>query len=137
MRTLSFLFILFIFTTDTQAQEIAVDPVDLEIDGLIIDETRTRIGRDFYEKFYTLWTAPFGVGDYSIFVEEQPPRGRSAAISVKVNEKLVSFHQLQPREEVLEEAAKLAVARITKHLQNYTQMQSDLENGDQSGTGIY
>lgn len=125
------------FVNTTQAQTVAIDPTDLEIDGLIIDETRTRIGRDFYEKLYTLWNAPLGISDYSIFVEEQPPRGRSAAIRVNVNEKLVSFHHLQPREEVIEEAAKLAIARINKHFENYSQMQSELDNSDQSGTGIY
>ncbi len=120
-----------------EGQTVAIDPTDLEIDGLVIDETRTRVGRDFYEKFYNLWTAPFGVSDYSIFVEEQPPRGRSVAVRVKVNDKLVSFHHLQPREEMLEAAAKLAVARLNNHLQNYSQMQLDMENGDQSGSGIY
>ena len=136
MKYLVFAFCLIAFA-DVSAQNSGDDPIDLEIDGLIFDETRTRVGRDFYEKFYTLWTAPFGVNDYSILVEEQPPRGRSVSVQVKVKERIVSIHHLQPREEMIENAAKSAVRRAVQYLNQYSQMQTDLENGDQSGSGIY
>lgn len=136
MKYLIFAFCLIAFGS-LSAQSSGDDPIDLEIDGLIFDETRTRVGRDFYEKFYTLWTAPFGVNDYSILVEEQPPRGRSVSVQVKVKERIVSIHHLQPREEMIENAAKLAVRRAVQYLNQYNQMQTDLEDGDQSGSGIY
>jgi len=49
---------------------------NLEIDGLIIDETRSKIGRDFYDMFYHRWIAPNAASNYSILIKELPSRGR-------------------------------------------------------------
>ena len=43
---------------DPPPQKMALDPLDLEIGEMIFDETMTKVGRDFYEHFYTLWSNP-------------------------------------------------------------------------------
>jgi len=72
----------------------AVD-VDLEIDGLLIDETKTKSGRDFYEYFYKDWTAPVGVKNYTIYIIEKPYRLNNTIIEIKINETLVFQQFLQ------------------------------------------
>lgn len=32
--------------------------LDMEVDGLIMDETITKVGRDFYDLFYSSWSTP-------------------------------------------------------------------------------
>jgi curli production assembly/transport component CsgE len=75
MKTIALLLVCCCFC-HLNGQEPATDPVDFELDGLIFDQTRTRIGRDFYEDFFTKWAQPDSVSNYSILLEEQPSRGR-------------------------------------------------------------
>lgn len=120
-----------------EAQEVAIDPADLELDGLVFDQTRTRIGRELYELFFGDWNPPEDVSGYSILVEEQPALGRFGIIEIKVNDQVVVSANLQPGVEWMEEAVKQIVERLTDHLQNMGQMQQDLDDGDQAGSGIY
>lgn len=115
----------------------ALDPTDLELDGLVFDQTRTRIGRELYELFFGDWNPPEGVSGYSILVEEQPALGRFGFIEIKVNDQVVVSANLQPGAEWMAEAAKQIVERLTDYLQNMGQMQQDLDDGDQAGSGIY
>ncbi len=65
----------------------AVD-VNLEIDGLLIDETKTKSGRDFYEYFYKDWTAPIGAKNYTIYITEKPYRLNNTIIEIKISRSL-------------------------------------------------
>ncbi len=119
------------------AQSLATDPGDLEIDGLVIDQTRSRMGREFYEYFYQQWLPPFGIVDYTILIEEKPPRGRSASVEIKVNDQLISVHSLQARQIEINAAAQAAIARTAQYLIRKSQLQQDLDAGDQAGSGIF
>lgn len=37
---------------------IALAQREVEVDGLIIDQTQTRIGQEFFQNFVTFWEAP-------------------------------------------------------------------------------
>ena len=110
---------------------------ELEIDGLIIDETRSKTARDFYDFFYSKWIAPPGAKDYSIKIRELPSRGRVARITVEVNDRALYTRVLQPRLEVVENMALQAINIIRNHLQQNESLKKDLENEDQQGSGIF
>jgi len=110
---------------------------ELEISGLIIDETRSKTGRDFYDLFYRKWQAPTGAESFSIILKEYPTRGRVARIGIEVNGKLVFQPVLQPREEILEMRAGQAVNVVSKYVQDQKQLNAELESQDQSGSGIF
>ncbi len=139
------LFSFFLFLVSIQfaaAQLVEPDSLYLfkeveELDGLILDQTRTRIGRDFFDKFFSLWIAPEGVSEYTVIVEEQPSRNRLGYVEIKVDDAVVASYNLQPRESWMEEAATNAVERLTNHLENLSQTQKELDSGDQAGSGIY
>ena len=84
------------FDKNKEQTEDASDPVGLEINGLIIDKTRTKMGRDFYQLFYTAWEAPNTKTDYIITISEQPSKGRGSRVFVYVNEYLPFRAFLQP-----------------------------------------
>lgn len=112
--------------------------ISLELDGLVLDQTRSRIGRDFYERFYAQWTsAAVPTNGSDILIEEQPTRGRLGFLEIKVNDTVVAAYHLQPREEWMETAAKEAVGRVTHYFNNMEQMQKALESKDQAGSGIF
>jgi curli production assembly/transport component CsgE len=89
----------------------------LEIDGLIVDETRTRIGSDFYDHFYTNWEAPLQARNYTIVITEQPVPQMGTRITLRVNDQDVAQFMLQPRYEIIEQYAQQSVQFLRQHLE--------------------
>ena len=108
-----------------------------EINGLVVDESIIKVGRDFYEVFYSKWQAPPAEMSYTIFIKELPQIGQGSLVSVYLDETELFSQPLQPRYEVVEAMAEYAVALVTNYLLNYQQMSQQLENQDQQGSGIF
>lgn len=110
---------------------------ELEIDGLIVDVTKTKIGRDFYDYFYRDWQAPEEASNYSIFIIERPFRLNTTIIEIKINEITVFESFLQPRGDFVEELAVQSIANTQFYLQQYDELVRELGGEDTRGTGIY
>jgi len=112
---------------------------DLEITGLIIDETRSKIGRDFYDAFYANWNIQTPINKYySILIEEKPARGSVSQIIVQVNDNEVMRHFVQFRTSEIEDMAKSAVYRVQRYLAKENEVRNRLrEESDQMGSGIF
>lgn len=111
--------------------------LDLEIDGLLFDETKTKSGRDFYDYFFNKWVAPSDAKNYSITIKELPYRLRTTQIKIFINENLVVQSFLSPRMEAIEQLAQNSITRVANYLKNYDQIQQMLNGSDQSGNGIF
>lgn len=109
----------------------------LEMNGLVIDETITKIGRDFYDLFYTHWEAPISKVDYTLFIKEQPQPGRGTRITILFKETELMSQMIQPRPELLLAVASRAVQLAQYQILHYEQMSQQLENEDQYGSGIF
>ncbi len=115
----------------------AVVPVDvLEIDGLIIDETRSKIARDFYDLFYKKWIAPIGAKNFSIYIREEPSRGRGAQISLTLNEDKIFQNFVPPRYDALENVVNFAIRVTRARLSAQAKINDQLKEEDQMGSGI-
>jgi len=90
----------------------------LEIDGMIHDETRSKAGRDFYDVFYTYWQNPPEASNFSIRIYEQPSPSLGTIIYVQVNDVETFRMRLQPRYDIIEEAAQFAVRQTYRQLQS-------------------
>lgn len=114
----------------------AEEEIMLEISGLIIEQTMTKIGYDFYEYFFLLWEAPEGISvrDYNIFINERASPMWGSWVRVGVDETTVWSRVLRPRSEEIEDAAKEAIAVTRQYLSNYEQYQ--FKTNDMAGTGI-
>lgn len=110
---------------------------ELEIDRLVIDATRTKSGKEFYNLFYGQWQAPSNARNYSIFIIEKPFRLITTLIEIKINETTVFRALLQPRTAYIEQIARQAVEQTAFYLANYEEIMRQLEGEDQSGSGIY
>jgi len=122
--------------TAEKAKKVSRD-ADIEIDGLLFDETKTKSGRDFYDYFFRDWEAPPKARNFSIFITERPYRLTTTQIEIKINETLVFQSFLQPRGEIVEMLAQQAVAQTQMYLQNYEAIIKQLEGDDRSGSGIF
>jgi len=89
----------------------------LDFDGLVMDETQSKLGKDFYDIFYKEWDSPKHVLNYTIVIREKPVPSLGTQIMVVIDDKTVFQNFLQPRIEIIEEAAKAAVAYSRQYLQ--------------------
>ncbi len=110
---------------------------EIELQGIIVDATQTKIGRDFYDLFYQNWNPPESVAKLPITIYENPLPGRGTRVTVKVEDSIVYQQFLQARYEVIEENAKYAVSKVISYLEVYEQVQKQLQGDDLMGTGIY
>lgn len=126
---------------------------------LLLDNTRSKIGRDFYEAFFrhyaelpktaaslfptdtTLKITPnveLDINAFVVTIDELPALGTGTSIiSVSLNDQLVWQNYVQIRQEVLELYALNAAEVINQYVLNYQELQRSLENDDQKGTGIF
>lgn len=119
-----------------QAQ-LALDPLDLEIGEMVFDETITKVGRDFYDEFYSNWSNPTSITDFSITIKEMPMPGIGTQISVFIDEFELVKQFIRPNLEMIEMLSEYTVSLATQYLLNYQEIQAQLQSADQSGTGIF
>jgi curli production assembly/transport component CsgE len=119
-----------------QHEQVSKD-AELELDGMLFDETKTKSGKDFYDYFYSMWEAPPGARNFSIFITEKPYRLTTTQIEIKINETLVFQSFLQPRADIVEQLAEYAVSQTQMYLANYEELMRQMEGEDQTGTGIF
>lgn len=90
----------------------------IEIDGMIHDETRSKVGRDFYDVFYTNWQSPPDAYNFSISISEQPSPSLGTIIYVEVNDSETFRMRIQPRYDFIQQAGQYAVRQTYSYLQN-------------------
>jgi len=110
---------------------------ELEFDGLVIDETITKFGRDFYDIFYSKWETPQGVTDYTIIISERLIPRLGTQVFIYINDALIFQQIIQPRYDAIEEMAGHGIQVTLYQLQQYEEAKKNLESEDLSGTGIY
>lgn len=111
--------------------------LDMEIDGLIMDETISKVGRDFFDMFYATWNAPKNAKNFTITIKEMVLPGLATQITISVNDNEVFKERVQPRYDIMEQMSNYAIYKTTRYLSNYERMKSQLDGDDQSGSGIF
>lgn len=110
---------------------------DVEIDGLLVDDTKTKAGKDFYDIFYNKWIAPDNAKDYTITVSEKPFRLNLTIITVSINDNSVYQALLQPRLDIIEAISEEAISNTQNYLTYYEEIMKQLNGEDMSGTGVF
>lgn len=99
-----------------------------ESQGLVLDQAVTKLGHDFYDRFYGTFEAPMGVVDYNIVVAERPARGNSALVVLTVNDTELLEMPLPTRadqmEEIVAAAVETAQGFLFESLNNSRQLES-------------
>ncbi|SDX33088.1 CsgE family curli-type amyloid fiber assembly protein [Hymenobacter psychrophilus] len=108
-----------------------------EIDGLVVDQTISKLGRDFYSLFFNTFEAPAGSGDYVVTITEKPARGTSILVTVAVNNTDLLEMPLQPNQDYIEAAANEAIGAVTQHLIENNILGNELEQGNSQPLEVY
>lgn len=94
--------------------------------GLVLKNTITKAGRDFYKYFYSDYFNSDTETDKNILIEEVPGRGRTTLITVKVEDQLVWQFFSQPRKQFLKQMASTALDRSRRRLRQLEKQKEDL-----------
>lgn len=92
---------------------------EVSFGGFVMNETRSVIGDDFYDAFYSQWEAPDEASHFTVRIEEQPVPRFGTRVIVRVEETEVFQSYLKPRTREIEQAAREAVSRAGLYLQKY------------------
>lgn len=111
--------------------------VEDEISNIIIDQTKTKSGKDFIDLFTNFLDLPESTVTYTIIIEEKPSIGRNSMISITVNDIEIYANNLQPREDKLQESSLEAAEVATEFILNYTAIMREMSTKEQLGTGIF
>ena len=126
---------------------------------LLLDNTRSKIGRDFYDAFFRHYAelpkavAPLTLVDttqkvtpnleldldaFIVTIDELPAFGvGTSVISVTLNDQVIWQNYVQVRQDVIEAYAFNAAEVVNQYVLNYQEVQRQLESEDQKGSGIF
>lgn len=117
-----------------------------EMDGtsFVIDNSRSKVGRDFYDLFYQNWAAPSAEADTAqvckpapsvtmenwviIAIEEIPSPGTSYQIQITIDGEPVWQQFVQARYDMLEANALNAVEVVRESLTSYQEVQQQISS---------
>lgn len=114
--------VIFNESTDEKESDVEVEaplPRDnFELTGLVVEETLTKNGRDFYERFYFHYSYNEVKGDEVVVIDEMFTFRTRTRIKVKIgDEEIISFFG-SSNEEYIDEMAKVSVQKVYQYFEN-------------------
>lgn len=92
---------------------------ELALENMIMNDTRTPFGHDFYDRFYRQMEFPDRAGGFMIKVSERPIPGRGSQMIIEVNYETVYMFRLPPDHERITELADAAARGLNDYLLNF------------------
>lgn len=74
-----------------------------ELKGLTIDETKTKVGKDFYDLFYMQYSQLPEKNNSTITISEIPTQGVNGQINIAIEDKVIYSFMTNPNEDYLKE----------------------------------
>ena len=96
------------------------------IEGLVIQKTLTKSGRDFYRYFYSEYYLRQIKTQKNILIEEVPGQRRSTRITVKVENQIVWQFFARPKKDFLVEMAGISLQRCIRQIQELNKRKENI-----------
>ncbi len=98
----------------------------IELKGIVVEETKTKPGRDFYEFFFSLYTQNQINGNKIVQILEKLSFGRSTIIQVKIEDTTIHEFIGKPDLEYLEQMSKVAIRKVYKFFKDQKKQKEDI-----------
>ncbi len=85
---------------------------EVELPGLTIDETKTRLGQLFYESFFKQYNQNPTKIEGTVVISELPTTGRTTQITVTIDNQIIHSFMSRPDEEAMDAEASRALANL-------------------------
>lgn len=83
--------------------------------GLIINETKTKVGDDFYSKFHSLLMLNSLQFSFRIKISEVPSTGRNTQLQIFADDENILSFMAKPDDDYLDDAVKETIASLIKY----------------------
>lgn len=104
-----------IYSAEGQALKEFINESEIEIFGLVIEDAKTKLGKDFYDYFYQKYQISGAKYPFIINIIEKPSMGRGSKIVVDIDDKVVFEFMTRPDDEYIEKAANLALRYVSNY----------------------
>lgn len=98
-----------------------------ELKGLTIDETKTKIGKDFYDFFFISYSNLKDKAERPVTISELPTQGTTTQISILMDDRTLYSFMSNPSEDYLRENAKLAIRLINDYIKKNELIKSEFK----------
>ncbi len=95
-----------------------------ELKGLTIDETKTKVGKDFYDLFYIEYSQIPDKSNGAVTISELPLRGTSGQINIQMDDKVIYSFMTNPNEDYLKEQ----LAASLKYIKEFNAKKNLIKN---------
>lgn len=100
------------------------DDAVYELKGLTIDETKTKVGKDFYDMFYIQYSQLPDKSSSAVTISELPLRGTSGQINIQMDDKIIYSFLTNPGEDYLKEQ----LAASLKYIKEFAAKKNLIKN---------
>ncbi len=98
----------------------------IELKGIVVEDTKTKPGRDFYEFFYNSYTLNQINGNKIVGVHETLSFGRTTILQVKIEDNVIHQFIGKPDLEYLEQMSKIAIRKVYKYFKDLKKQKNDI-----------
>ncbi|MDY8134291.1 CsgE family curli-type amyloid fiber assembly protein [Aquimarina sp. 2201CG5-10] len=112
-------------TKESETEEESLND-GIELRGIVIEETKTKPGRDFYEFFYNSYSLNQINGSKVVGVYEKLSFGRTTIIQVKISDNVIHEFIGKPDLEYLEQMSKVAIRKVFKYFKDLKNQKKDI-----------
>lgn len=95
-----------------------LDERSVAIRGIVVDETKTKVGSDFYSEFFSIYNRMPTKLDFIISISELPYRGMTSVIQVKADQDLIYEFYTNPNEAYIQQQAQQTIRAIGRYIRN-------------------
>lgn len=88
---------------------------NIELTGLTIDETKTRMGQMFYESFFKKYNQIPQKFEGTVTISELPSFGRNSRIVVTIDDQMIHSFMTKPDEESIDAEAERTLANLVTY----------------------
>jgi len=93
----------------------AIAEETIEINGLVVEDVITKLGKDFYDFFYQEYNSSGSKFPFVINIIEKPLIGISSEIRIDIDDRIIYKMTTRPNEEYLQAAARQAIVAINNY----------------------
>ncbi len=90
----------------------------MNISGVVVDESKTKMGRDFYDLFYSVYHQYPNKFNFVITITELPFRGLTSKVQVNVQQNTIYEFLGNPNEEYIKHQVAVSLSRLSQYAQS-------------------
>lgn len=103
--------------SEVESEKINKPNDGVEISGIVVEETKTKSGKDFYDSFYFYYSFNNIKGDEVVKIDEMRTFRNSTKIMITIGDETIFEFFARPNEEYIDQMSKISMQKVYKYFQ--------------------